>query len=183
METQAKRLSLLHELVPKAVRVGALVNPINAVNTETTLPAVREAAHALGLQIQVVKASTIGEINAAFAALVRERADALFVNVDAFFGSRRVQLATLATRDRIPASSSGREFPVAGGLMSYGTNLADYPRQVGVYTGNILEGAKPAELPVQQAVKFELVINRGTATLLGIEVPRQLLAIADEVIE
>jgi putative ABC transport system substrate-binding protein len=183
LETQSKVLSLLRELVPKAVRVGVLVNPINALNTEATLPDVREAAHALGLQIQVVNASTIGEINAAFATLVRERADALFVNGDAFFVSRRVQLATLATRDRIPVAYVGRDFPVAGGLMSYGTSLTDAYRQVGVYTGNILKGAKPAELPVQQAVKFELVINRGTATLLSIEVPPQLLAIADEVIE
>ena len=135
-------------------------------------------------QIQVVNASTIGEINAGFAALVRERADALFVNGDAFLGSRRVQLATLAARDRIPAAySGGREFPVAGGLISYGTNLTDAWRQVGVYTGNILKGAKPDELPVQQAVKFEFVINQGTASLLGIEVPPQLLAIATEVIE
>jgi putative ABC transport system substrate-binding protein len=183
LETQSKVLSLLHELVPKAVRVGVLVNPINAVSTEATLLEVRKAAPALGLQIQVVNASTIGEINAAFAALVRERADALLVNSDAFFASRRVQLATLATRDRIPAAYPGREFPLAGGLMSYGSNLADGYRKVGVYTGNILKGVKPAELPVQQAVKFELVINQGTATLLGIEVPPTLLAIADEVIE
>jgi putative ABC transport system substrate-binding protein len=145
---------------------------------------VREAAPALGLQIQVVNASTIGEINATFAALVGEHADALLVVGDAFFNSRRVQLATLAARDRIPAAySGGGDYPAAGGLMSYGTNLTDAWRQVGVYTGNILKGAKPAELPVQQAVKFELVINRGTATLLGIEVPPQILAIADEVIE
>jgi putative ABC transport system substrate-binding protein len=182
-ETAAKRLSLLHDLVPKAIRVGVLVNPTNTATTEPTLREVREAAPALGLQIQVVNASTIGEINAAFAALVREHADALFVTSDAFLTSRRVQLATLGTRDRIPAVSIDREFPVAGGLMSYGTELRDAWRQVGVYTGNILKGAKPAELPVQQAVKFQLVINRGTATLLGIEVPPQLLAIADEVIE
>jgi putative ABC transport system substrate-binding protein len=182
-ETQAKRLSLLHELVPKSIRIGVLVNPTNAVNTEATLRDMREAAPALGLQIQVVNASTIGEINVAFAALVRERAEALLVNGDAFFGSRRVQLATLATRDRIPAAYPGREFPAAGGLMGYGTNRTNSYRQVGVYTGNILKGAKPAELPVQQAVKFEFVINRGTATLLGIEVPPHLLAIADEVIE
>jgi putative ABC transport system substrate-binding protein len=183
-ETQAKRLSLLHELVPKAVRVGVLVNPINPVNTEPTLSDVREAAHALGLQIQVVNASTIGEINAAFAELVRERADALFVNGDAFFASRRAQLATLAARDRIPVAwTGGRDYPAAGGLMSYGTEPRDAWRQVGVYTGNILKGAKPAELPVQQAVKFRFVINRGTATLLGIDVPPSLLALADEVIE
>ena len=143
----------------------------------------REAAPALGLQIQVVNASTIGEINAAFAVLVRERADALFVTGDAFFTSRRVQLVTLAARDRIPAASVEREFPVAGGLMGYGTSLTDASRQIGVYTGNILKGAKPVELPVQQAVKFDFVINRGTAMLLGIEVPPQLLAIANEVIE
>jgi putative ABC transport system substrate-binding protein len=182
-ETQSKVLSLLHELVPKSVRVGALVNPTNPASTEATLPAVREAAAALGLQIQVINASTIGEINAAFAALVRERADALFVTPDGFFSTRRVQMATLATRDRIPAAYVNREFPAAGGLMSYGTNQTDASRQVGVYTGNILKGAKPAELPVQQAVKFELIINRGTATLLGFEVPPQLLALADEVIE
>jgi putative ABC transport system substrate-binding protein len=182
-ETVAKRLSLLHELVPKAVRVGVLVNPTNPAITEATLLEVREAAPALGLQIQVVNANTIGEINAAFAALVREHADALFVTSDALFASRRVQLATLAARDRIPPAFRDREFSVAGGLMSYGTELRDTWRQVGVYTGSILKGAKPAELPVQQAVKFELVINRGTATLLGIEVPPQLLAIANEVIE
>jgi putative ABC transport system substrate-binding protein len=182
-ETQAKVLSLLHELVPKAVRVGVLVNPTNATNIAVTLREVGSAAPAIGLQIQVVNASTIGEINAAFAALVHERADALLIAGDAFFTSRRVQLATLATRDRIPAAYVGREFPVAGGLMSYGTNLTDAWRQVGVYTGNILKGANPAELPVQQAVKFELFINRGTATLLGIEVPPQLRAIADEIIE
>ena len=182
-ETQSKVLSLLRELVPEAVRVGVLVNPINAVGTEATLPAVREAAYALGLQIQVVNASTIGEINAAFAALVREHADALLVVGDAFFNSRRVQLATLAARDRIPAAYSGGGYPAAGGLMSYGTNLTDAWRQVGVYTGNILKGAKPDELPVQQAVKFDFVINRGTATLLGIEVPPTLLALATEGIE
>jgi putative ABC transport system substrate-binding protein len=183
-ETQSKVLSLLHELLPKAVRVGVLVNPAQGVGTEATLWEVREAAPALGLQIQVVNASTIGEINAAFAALARERADALFVTGNAFFTSRRVQLVTLAARDRIPAAyADGRDYPAAGGLMGYGTNLTDAWRQVGVYAGNILKGAKPAELPVQQAVKFDFVINRGTATLLGIEVPPQLLAIATEVIE
>jgi putative ABC transport system substrate-binding protein len=182
-ETQAKRLSLLHELVPKSVRVGVLVNSTNAINTGATLREVRDAAPSIGLQLQVLNASTIGEINAAFAALARERADALFVNGDAFFASRRVQVATLAARDRIPVAYPQRDFPAVGGLMSYGTNPTDAWRQVGVYTGNILRGAKPAELPVQQAVKFELVINRGTATLLGIKVPLQLLAIADEVIE
>jgi putative ABC transport system substrate-binding protein len=144
----------------------------------------REAAPALGLQIQVLNASTIGEINAAFATLARERADALFVTGDAFFTSRRVQLVTVAARDRIPAAyPEGCAYPATGGLMGYGTSLTDASRQIGVYTGNILKGAKPAELPVQQAVKFDFVINRGTATLLDIEVPPQLLAIANEVIE
>jgi putative ABC transport system substrate-binding protein len=143
LETQSKVLSFLRELVPKAVRVGVLVNPTNPATAEATLQEVREAAPALGLQIQVVNASTIGEINAAFAALVRERADVLFVNADAFFRSRRVQLANLAVRDRIPAAYVAREFPAAGGLMSYGTELRDTSRQVGVYTGNILKGAKP----------------------------------------
>src|SRR5262249_9269638 len=183
-ETEAKRLSLLHELVPKAVRVGVLVNPKNAATTDPTLREVREVAPAIGLQIQVVNASTIGEINAAFAALTRERADALFVNADAFLTSRRVQLATLSVRDRIPAAYASRDFPAVGGLMSYGTNLStDAWRQVGVYAGNILKGAKPAELPVQQAVKFEFVVNRGTAMLLGLDVPPTLLALADEIIE
>jgi putative ABC transport system substrate-binding protein len=182
-ETQAKRLSLLHELVPKSVRVGVLVNPTNAPATDPTLREVHEAAPALGLQIQVVNASTISEITAAFAALARQRADALYVNGDAFFTSRRVQLATLAARDRIPAVYTQRDFPAAGGLMSYGTDTTDAWRQVGVYSGNILNGAKPAELPVQQAVKFDFVINRGTAMLLGLDVPPTLLALATEVIE
>ena len=141
-ETQSKVLSLLHELVPKAVRVGVLVNPTNPAATEATLREVREAAPALGLQIQVLNASTIGEITAAFAALARQRADALYVNGDAFFTSRRVQLATLAARDRIPAVYTLRDFAAAGGLMSYGTNSTDTWRQIGVYTGNILKGAK-----------------------------------------
>jgi putative ABC transport system substrate-binding protein len=182
-EATAKRLSLLHELVPKSARVGVLINPMNVVNTEAILREVREAAPAFGLQIQVVNASTIGEINAAFAALARERTEALLVAGDLFFTSRRAQLVTLAVRDRIPTAYYDRAFPANGGLMSYGTDLTDAWRQVGVYTGNILKGAKPAELPVQQAVKFNLVINIGTATLLGIEVPPQLLGIADEVIE
>jgi putative ABC transport system substrate-binding protein len=182
-ETTAKLLSLLHELVPKAVRVGVLVNPTNATTTETTLQTVREAAPGLGLQIQIVNASTISEINAAFAALVRERADALLVTGDGLFSSRRVQLATLAARERIPMANPGRDYAAAGGLMSYGTNQVDAWRQTGIYTGNILKGANPADLPVQQAVKFELVVNLGTATLLGLTVSPTLLALADEVIE
>ena len=182
-EVVAKRLGLLHELVPKAVRVAVLVNPANATIAETTLREVQEAARAIGLQIHVLNASTSGEIDAAFATLARERPDALFVAADAFFSSRRVQIATLAARDRIPAAYSQREYVAAGGLMSYGTNVADSFRQVGVYTGSILKGAKPADLPVVQSTKFEFVINLKTAKALGLTIPETLLATADEVIQ
>ncbi|MGC2160142.1 MAG: ABC transporter substrate-binding protein, partial [Pseudolabrys sp.] len=154
-EVVAKRLRLLHELVPKAVRVAVLVNPGNATVAESTLRGVQEAAPTIGLQTQILNASTIGEIDAAFATLARERLDVLFVAGDAFFFDRRVQLATLTARDRIPAAYSVRELVAAGGLMSYGTDLADVFRQVGVYTGSILKGAKPADLPVLQSTKFE----------------------------
>jgi putative ABC transport system substrate-binding protein len=183
VELTAKRLGLLHELVPKAVRIGVLVNPANAPVAETTLRDIPEAARALGLQTHIVNASTNREIEAAFAALGREQVDALFVAPDIYFLSRRVQLATLATHYRIPAAYYAREAVEVGGLMSYGTDRADMYRQVGVYTGQILKGAKPADLPVLQASKFEFVINAQTARLLGIEVPPQLLASVDEVIE
>ena len=182
-EITAKRLGLLHELVPKAVRIGVLVNPANTPVAETTLRDIPEAARALGLQIHIVNASTSREIEAAFAALGREQADALFVAADAFFNSRPGRLATLAAHYRIPAAYSVREAVEAGGLMSYGTDRADVTRQVGVYTGQILKGAKPAELPVLQSSKFEFVINAQTARLLGIEVPNALQLLADEVIE
>ena len=182
-EVVAKRLRLLHDLVPKAVRVAVLVNPANASVAESTLREVQEAAPTIGLQIQILNASTIGEIDAAFATLARERPDALFVAPDAFFVSRRVQFATLTARDRIPATYAVREHVAAGGLMSYGTDLADTFRQVGVYTGSILKGAKPADLPVLQSTKFEFVINLQTARALGIEVPPGVLSVADEVIE
>jgi putative ABC transport system substrate-binding protein len=182
-EVVAKRLRLLHDLVPKAVRVAVLVNPSNASAAEPTLQDVQEAAPAIGLQIRSLNATTIGEIDAAFATFAHERPDALFVGPDAFFASRRVQLVTLAARDRIPAAYSNRDIVSVGGLMSYGTDLADMYRQVGLYTGRILKGAKPADLPVQQSTKFELVINFQTARALGIEVPPAVLAIADEVIE
>ncbi len=182
-EVGAKRLRLLHDLVPKAVRTAVLDNPANAVVGEPVLRAVQEAAPALGLQIQILNATTIGEIDAAFATLARERPDALFVQGDAFFLDRRVQLATLTARDRIPAAYALRDYVEAGGLMSYGTDLADAVRQVGVYTGKILKGAKPADLPVLQSTKFEFAINLQTARALGIEVPSGLLSIADEVIE
>jgi putative ABC transport system substrate-binding protein len=184
LEIAAKRLRLLHDMLPKAVRVALLVNPANAVPAESTIRAVREAAPTLGLQIQpIVNASTVGEIDAAFAILARERPDALFVTVDNFFISRRGQLATLTASDRIPATFGTRDDVAAGGLMSYGTDLADMFRQVGVYTGSILKGAKPADLPVRQSTKFEFVINLQTARALGIEVPPGVLSIADEVIE
>jgi putative ABC transport system substrate-binding protein len=182
-EVVTKRLRLLHELVPKAVRVAVLVNPRNAVSAESTLRGVQEAAPSIGLQTQILNASTSGEIDAAFATFTRERPDALFVAGDAFFFDRRVQLATLTARDRIPAAYSVRELVEAGGLMSYGTDLAEQFRQIGVYTGNILKGAKPADLPVLQSTKFEFIINLQTARALGIDVPSGVISIADEVIE
>jgi putative ABC transport system substrate-binding protein len=182
-ELVAKRLGLLHELVPKAVRIAVLVNPANAPSAETTLRDVPEAARAIGLQIQVLNASTSREIEAAFVSLVRDRADALYIGPDGFFGTRRVQFATLAMRHVIPTAFSIREFPEVGGLMSYGTDRLDMFRRVGVYTGQVLKGAKPADLPVLQSTKFEFVINMQTARALGLEVPPQLLASVDEVIE
>jgi putative ABC transport system substrate-binding protein len=183
VELEAKRLGLLHDLVPKAIRVVVLVNPANTQVTSTTLRDIPEAARALGLQIHIVNASNSSEIEAAFAALVREQADALFVASDIYFLSRRVQLAILAAHYRIPAAYNNREAVEAGGLMSYGTDRADFYRQVGVYTGKILRGAKPADLPVLQSTKFEFVINAQTARLLGIEVPNALQLVVDELIE
>jgi putative ABC transport system substrate-binding protein len=182
-EVVAKRLRLLHDLVPKAVRVAVLLNPASGPIAETTLREVQEAAPTIGVQIRVLNATTIGEIDAAFATLARERPDALFVAPDGFFASRGVQFATMATVNKIPASVADRDMVVAGGLISYGTDIADEFRQIGVYTGRILKGAKPADLPVQQSTKFEFVINLQTARALGIEVPPGLLATADEVIE
>ena len=182
-ELVAKRLGLLHELVPKAVRVAVLVNPANVPATESALRDIPDAARAMGLQIQVLKASTRSEIEAAFATLVRDRADALFVAPDTFFVSRRVHFATLAARLGIPAAYTIRDYAEVGGLMSYGTNVADSFRQVGVYVGRILKGEKPADLPVTQSTKFEFVINLQTARALGLEVPPTLLATAGEVIE
>jgi putative ABC transport system substrate-binding protein len=182
-EVAAKRLRLLHDLVPKAVRVAVLVNPANAAATENTLRELKDAAPAIGLQIQVLNARTIGEIDAAFATLTHERPDVLFVGPDGFFASRRVQFAILAARDRIPAAYSNNDYVAAGGLMSYGTDNAEMYRHVGIYTGNVLKGAKPADLPVLQSTKFDLAINLHTARALNIEVPPGLLAIADEVIE
>jgi putative ABC transport system substrate-binding protein len=182
-EVVAKRLGLLHDLVPKAVRIAVLVNPANTKVAEATLREIPEAARALGLQIQILNASTNREIEAAFDALARDRADAFFVAGDGFFSSRRVQFATLAMRDRIPAAYSERDYVAAGGLMSYGTDLTEVFHQVGAYTGSILKGTKPADLPVLQPTKFEFAMNLQTARALGLTVPDTLLARADEVIE
>ena len=182
-ELAAKQFGLLRELVPGAVRIGVLVNPANARQTETTVADVEVAARTMGLQTQIFNATTGREINAAFAAIARERCDALFIGADPYFTVRRVQLSNLAARHAIPASYVARDFPEAGGLMSYGTDIPDAYRQVGVYTGRILKGAKPTELPVVQSTKFELVINSATAMMLSLDVPPTLLARADEVIE
>jgi putative ABC transport system substrate-binding protein len=182
-ELAAKRLELLRELVPAMVRVAVLVNPSDATATETTLRDVEAAARDLGVQIQVLNASTSREMDAAFATVMRERPDALFVGPGAFFTSRRVQLANLAARSGVPAIYPLRDNAEAGGLMSYGTSLTDGYRQVGVHVGRILKGAKPGDLPVVQSTKFELVINASTARMLGLAVPDKLLVAADEVIE
>jgi ABC-type uncharacterized transport system substrate-binding protein len=182
-EVAAKRLGLLRDLVPAAVRIAVVVNPGNAASSEATVRDVKKSASTLGLQIQVFEAGTSREIDAAFAAIARGRADALFVAPDGFFASRRVQFAILAARNGIPATYSQRTYPEVGGLMSYGTDIADSFRQVGVYAGKILKGAQPADLPVIQSTKFELVINLQTARAFGLEVPSGLLLAADEVIE
>jgi ABC-type uncharacterized transport system substrate-binding protein len=182
-ELAAKRLELLRELVPGAARVAVLVNPANATGTETTLRDVEPAARAMGLQIQVLNASTSREIDAAFATFARERPDAIFVGQEVFFVSRRVQLANMAARHAVPMTSGSRDIAEVGGLMSYGSNITDAHRQIGVYAGRILKGAKPADLPVVQSTKFELVINAQTARMLGLTVPDKLLVAADEVIE
>ena len=182
-ELVAKRLELLRELVPTAVRVGILVNPSNAVTTETTMQETEAAARTMGLQIAVMRASTSADIGLAFATFARERPDALFVANDGFFSARRVQLANLSSHYAFPATFHTREITEVGGLMSYGANIADAYHQMGVYTGRILKGARPADLPVVQSSKYELVINTETARMLGLTVPASLLATADEVIE
>jgi putative ABC transport system substrate-binding protein len=179
----AKRLELLHAMVPTAVRVAVLVDPTDASIAETTARDAETTARAMGLQIQIVNANTIREIDAVFASLVRERPDALFVRTSPVFTNRRVQFALLAAHHSIPATYATREMVEVGGLMSYGTSLRDAWRQVGLYTGRILKGAKPADLPVVQPSKFELVINAQAARMLGLTVPDKLLVAADEVIE
>jgi putative ABC transport system substrate-binding protein len=183
IELVAKRLEILREMVPATTRIAVLINPTDAEAAETMLKAVEAATRTMGLQIQVLKANTSHEIDAAFATFVRERPDALLVSGGPFLLSRRVQLALLAARYAVPASYGAREYVEIGGLMSYAANIADAYRQVGVYAGRILKGAKPADLPVMQSTKFELVINAQAARVLGLTVPSTLLARADEVIE
>jgi len=182
-EVNAKRLGFFRELVPAATRVAVLLNPANPTNAASTRTELETAAPTLGMKVQFYDASNSHEIDTAFAALVRERPDALFVAPDGFFDSRRVQLTALAARHALPASYAERQMVEAGGLMSYGTSITDMHRQLGVYAGRILKGAKTAELPVAQSTKFELVINVQTVKLLGLTVPDKLLVAADEVIE
>jgi putative ABC transport system substrate-binding protein len=182
-ELAAKRLDLLHDLLPRAVRVAVLVNPADAANTASTLRDVEAAARAIGLQVQVLNASTGREINAAFENVGRDRPDALLVGSNTFFNARRIQVVQLAAFHRLPAVYPTRDFVEVGGLMSYGTNVMDAFRQLGIYAGRILKGAKPADLPVVQSSKFDLLINAETARMLGLAVPPMLLARADEVIE
>jgi putative ABC transport system substrate-binding protein len=182
-ELTAKRLELLRELVPGAARVAVLVNPASASNIETTLRDVEAAGRAMGVQTQVLNASASREIDAAFATFVREQPDALLAAAGPFFTSRRVQLVQLAARHAVPAIYAGRQYADIGGLISYGPNLTDSYRQVGVYITRILKGAAPADLPVVQSTKFELVVNAQTARMLGLTVPQTVLATADEVIE
>jgi putative tryptophan/tyrosine transport system substrate-binding protein len=182
-ELAAKRLDLLHDLLPRAVRVAVLVNPADSANTASILRDVEAAARAIGLQVQVLNASTSREINAAFENVERDRPDALFVGANTFLNARRIQVVQLAAFHRLPALYPTREFVEVGGLMSYGTNVMDAFRQLGIYVGRILKGAKPADLPVVQSSKFDLVINAETARMLGLAVPPTLLSTADEVIE
>lgn len=182
-ELGAKRLGLLHEMVPVASRFGLLVNPTNSVAAESTIRDVETAAAAIGRHIDVVRASTQREIEAVSARIVQDRLEALVIAPDPLFFDRRVVLATLAARHALPAIYGPREFVDAGGLMSYGASNMERYRQVGVYTGRVLKGEKPADMPVIQPTKFELVLNLPTARVIGIAVPASLLAQADEVIE
>jgi ABC-type uncharacterized transport system substrate-binding protein len=182
IELGAKRLGLFREVVPGAARLGAVINPKSSI-AELLTRDTQQGASSIGWQVDIVHATTSSEIDAAFAALGKNSVDAVFVSADQFFASRRVQFATLATHYRIPAIYSYRAFPEVGCLMSYGPNLPDHYRQLGVYTGRVLKGEKPVDLPVQTPTKFELVINIHTAKTLGLAIPPSLLAIADEVIE
>jgi len=182
-ELVAKRLEILRELVPRAARVAVLVNPAEAARTQSTIAAVETAARTMALQIQVLSADTNREIEVAFDSIERERPDALFIGTSPFLNVRNTQLAMLAAFHRLPGTHSEREYAEAGGLMSYGSNIADAYLQVGIYAGRILRGAKPADLPVVQSTKLELVVNSATARMLGITVSPSLLARADGVIE
>jgi putative tryptophan/tyrosine transport system substrate-binding protein len=182
-ELAAKRLELLRTLAPAATRAAALLNPAEPTIYTANLRDVEAAASAMGLQLRLLNASTIADIDAVFATFASDRPDALFISSGPFFANRRIQLAHLATRHAIPAIGAGRVYPEVGGLMSYGTSLTEAHRQAGVYVGRILKGAKPADLPVVQATKFEFILNAHTARMLGLTVPPALLALADEVIE
>ena len=182
-ELMSKRLELFREIVPGIARVAVFVNSANPARAESQVREAESAGAALKLQVQIFKVASANEISAAFATLAKDRPDALFVSPDPFFIGRRAQLATQAARHVIPTSFSTRDFPESGGLMSYGTNIIDAYRQAGVYTGQVLKGAKPADMPVVQAAKFELIINIETARMLGLAIPSSLLARADEVIE
>ena len=182
-EIVAKRLGLLRELLPRATRVAVLLNPANVTNAQMTLQELEAAARAMALQIQIFNASTSSEIDSAFAALVRRRPDAVFVAPDSFYNTRREQLSTLAARHAIPAVYAVRDYVEAGGLMSYGPDIAEMFHRVGAYTGKILNGKRPEDLPVEQVAKFELVINLKTAKALGLTIPPSLLLRADEVIQ
>ena len=182
-ELTAKRLDLLREMLPTAKRAAVLVNPMNVSNTETTLKDIEPAARAIGIQLQIFNAGTAREIDDAFASLARTQPDALFVGLDPFFNGRRIQIVHLASHYRIPAAYGNRDFADAGGLMSYASSIADAYHQAGIYTARILKGAKPADLPVVQASKLNLVLNQQTARMLGIAIPGTLIARADEVIE
>ena len=182
-EVAAKRLELLRDLVPGVARIAVLANAADATMMETQLRDVDTAARAMALHMQTLKADTSGEIDAAFKTFGRERPDAVFVTTSPFLNGRRIQLAQLAAFHHLPATYALRDYAEAGGLMSYGSNIVDGYRQVGIYVGRVLKGAKPTDLPIVQASKFELVINMQTARMLDIVVPPTLLAIADEVIE
>jgi putative ABC transport system substrate-binding protein len=183
LEVAGKRLELLRQVLPKAARIAVLINPADVAATHAQLGGIEAAARAMGLQIQIFNADSSAEIDAAFETIGRERPDAVFVAVTPFFNSRRVQLVQLAAFHRMPAAYGLRDYAEAGGLMSYGSNIVDAYREVGIYVGRILKGSRPADLPVVQADKFELIINAQTARMLGLTLPPSLLAVADEVIE
>ena len=179
---EAKRLGLLHELVPNAALIGVLINP-NYQGAEAQSREVQDAARAIDRRIEIATAGNDRQLEAAFGTLVQQHADALLVGADPFFGTRRDRIIALAAQFKLPAMYQFRDYPVAGGLMSYGINITDGYRQVGVYTGQVLKGAKPADLPIHQSIKFEFIINLKSAKALGLQIPDKLIALADEVIE